>query len=76
MDFLNALPTVLANIVQDYDKNEEEFDLVIFELMSNEHFYKMREHLDENKHAKYKWTLGTFYDSLDGEERDPFEFIW
>ena len=32
MDFLTALPTVLANIVQDYDKDTENFDCVVTEL--------------------------------------------
>jgi len=32
MDFLTALPTVLANIVQDYDKDTEIHDYMITEL--------------------------------------------
>ena len=32
MDFLNALPTVLANIVQDYDKDTENHGYMITEL--------------------------------------------
>ena len=70
------LPVDIARIVYDYDEETENYDKVMFELMSNEHICKMREHLEEKKYNEYKWTIGMFYDSLDGEERDLFEFIW